>query len=172
MWATRSPTPRNVLQPNSRAPSNLWKLRANVLKKGQLTKIENHQQQQALIQEESHFTLHVFQKMYLTCGYIYFYTRMKSIYILCDGNFKISFTKCKYCNSTIQLDYLQVEKVHDALCSQCSIDSRTQSVDCNVISLLPDILLKETERCSTKCKYCNLLLQLDYVQMVTAHEAL
>lgn len=141
------PRPRNVPQPNSRAPSNLWKLRANVLKKGQFTKfekVENRQQQQALNQEESDSTLHVYQEMYVTCAYIYFYTRMKSIYILCDGNFNISFTKCKYCNSPIQLDYLQVEKVHYALCSQCSFDSKTESVDRNIISLFPDILVAET----------------------------
>jgi len=78
--------------------TNPWTLSVHVLKKGRLTKAENHQQQP--LNQKEYSTLHLYQVMYLTCVYIL--NQNENIYILCDGNLKISSTKCKYCNLLLQ----------------------------------------------------------------------
>lgn len=78
--------------------TNAWTLSAHVFKKDWLTKVESHQQQP--LNQKEYSTLHLYQVMYLTCVYIL--NQNGNIYILCDGNLKISSTKCKCCNLLLQ----------------------------------------------------------------------
>ena len=59
---------------------------------------ENHQQQP--LNQKEYSTLHLYQLMYLICVYIL--NQNEHIYILRDGNVKISSTKCKYCTLLLQ----------------------------------------------------------------------